>query len=65
MDVAGLIHVPLSNDLQSPLSSTPFSPFLSLDGHSNGHPNRHLDEYSDSDMDYFNNEFNGNTIKAL
>jgi len=65
MDVAGPIHVPLSDDLQSPLSSAPFSPLLPPDRHSDGHPNRHPDEYSDSDIDYFNNELNGDTIEAL
>jgi len=61
MDVAGLIHVPLSEDSQSPLSNAPLSPLLPPNRHPNGHP----DKYSDSDMDYLNNELNSDAIKAL
>jgi len=61
MDVAGLIYVPLPNDLQSPLSSAPFSPLLPPDKY----PNRYLDEYSNSDMDYLNDELDSDAIKAL
>jgi len=57
MDVAGLIHVPLSDNSQNPLSNAPFG--LPLP------PNRHPDEYSDSDMDYLDDELNSDAIKAL
>jgi superoxide dismutase len=53
--------MPLSNNLQSPLSSAPLSPLLP----SNGYPNRYLDKYSNSDMDYLNNKLNSDAIKAL
>jgi len=61
MDVAGLIYVPLFNNLQSPLSSAPLSPLLPPNGHPNGHP----DEYSNSNIDYLNNKLNSNAIMAL
>ena len=53
--------MPLSNNSQSPLSSTPPSPLLPPNGHPNGHP----DEYSNNDMDYLNNKLNSDAIKAL
>ena len=56
MDVASGIHVPLSDDSQSPLSSAPPSPLLPPDGHP--------DEL-DSDMDYLDDELDSDTIEAL
>jgi hypothetical protein len=53
--------MPLSNNLQSPLSSTPPSPLLPP----NGHPNRHPNGYFNSDMDYLNNKLDSDAIKAL
>jgi hypothetical protein len=53
--------MPLSNDLQSPLSSAPLSPLLPP----NGHPNGHLDKYSNSNIDYLNNMLDSDAIKAL
>ena len=53
--------MPLSNNLQSPLSSAPFSPLLPPNKHPNGHPN----EYSNNDIDYLNNKLNSDAIKAL
>ena len=61
MDVISLIYIPLFNDLQSLLSSIPLSPFLPP----NKHPDGHANKYSNSDMDYLNNELNSNAIKAL
>jgi hypothetical protein len=65
MDVASLIYIPLFNNLQSLLFNTPLSPFLPPNRYPNRHPNRHPDEYFNSNMDYFNNKLNSNTIKAL
>ena len=53
--------MPLSNNLQSPLSSAPLSPLLPP----NGYPNGHLDKYSNSNIDYLNNKLNSDAIKAL
>jgi hypothetical protein len=53
--------MPLSKDLQSPLSNAPFSPLLPP----NRYPNRYLDKYSNSNIDYLNNKLNSNAIKAL
>ena len=61
MDVAGLIYMPPPDDSRSPLSSAPFSPLLPPDGHLNVHP----DKYSDSDIDYLDNELDSDAIKAL
>ena len=60
MDVASGIHVPLSDDSQSPLSSAPPSPLLPPDGHPDGHP----DEL-DSDMDYLDDELDSDAVEAL
>jgi hypothetical protein len=65
MDVASLIYIPLSDNLQSPLSNTPFSPLLPPNRYLDGHPNGHLDEYSNGNIDYLNNKLNGNAIKTL
>jgi len=61
MDAASGIYVPLSNNLQSSLSSTPPSPLLPP----NGYPNRHPDGYFNSNIDYLNNELDSDAIKAL
>jgi len=61
MDTTGLIHLSLFNDLQSLLSSAPFSPLLPPNRYSDGHS----DEYSDNDMDYFDDEFNSDAIEVL
>ena len=61
MDVISLIYMPLFNNLQSPLSSIPFSPLLPP----NKHPNKHADEYFNSDIDYLDNKLNSDAIKAL
>ena len=53
--------MPLSKDLQSPLSNAPLSPLLPP----NRHPNRYLDKYSNSNIDYLNNKLNSDAIKAL
>ena len=53
--------MPLFNNLQSPLSSVPLSPFLPP----NRHPNRHPNEYSNNNIDYLNNKLNSDAIKAL
>ena len=53
--------MPLFNNLQSPLSSISFSPLLPP----NKYPDGYADKYSNSDIDYLNNKFNSNTIKAL
>ena len=53
--------MPLSNDSQSPLSSTPFSPLLPPNRHPNGHP----DEYFNNDIDYLDNKLDSDAIKAL
>ena len=57
--------MPLSDNSQSPLSSAPPSPLLPPNGYPNGHPNRYLDKYSNSNIDYLNNKFNSDAIKAL
>jgi hypothetical protein len=64
MDIVSPIHMPLFNNLQSPLSNAPFSPLLPLNKHPNKHFNKYPDKYSDGDMDYLNNKLNSNTIKA-
>jgi hypothetical protein len=61
INIAGPIHIPLLDDLQSPLSSIPFSPLPPP----NKRPNGYADEYSNNNIDYFNDEFNSNTIEAL
>ena len=61
MDIAGLIYIPLFNDLQSPLFSVPFSPLLPP----NKYPDGYTDKYSNSNMDYLNNKLNSNAIEAL
>jgi hypothetical protein len=60
MDVTSKIPVPLSNDLQSLLSSVPPNSLLPSDGY----PNRYLNE-PNSDINYLNNELDSNTIEAL
>ena len=55
------MYMPLSNNLQSPLSSAPSSPLLPP----NGHPNRYPNGYFNSDIDYLNNKLNSDAIKAL
>ena len=53
--------MPLFNNLQRPLSSVPLSPSLPL----NKHPNKYANKYFNSDMDYFNNKLNNNTINVF
>ena len=53
--------MPLFNNLQSSLFSIPFSPLLPP----NKYPNRHADKYFNSNIDYLNDKFNSNAIKAL
>ena len=55
------MYIPLSDNLQSPLSSAPPSYLPPPNGYPNGHP----DGYFNSDMDYLNNKLNSNAIKAL
>ena len=65
IDVAGGIYIPLSNNSQSPLSSTFLSPLLPPNRYFNRYPNRHPNKYSNSDMDYLNNKLDSDAIKAL
>jgi len=64
MDVTSGVYMPLSDNLQSPLSSPPPSPLLPFNGYYNGHPDGYFDK-PDSDIDDLNNELNSNAIKAL
>ena len=61
MDVVNLIHIPLFNDSQSPLSSVPFSPLLPP----NEYPDGHANKYFDNNIDYLDNKLNSDTIKAF
>ena len=65
MDIASLIYIPLFNNLQSPLFSTPFNPFLPSNKHPNKHPNKHSNRYFNNNINYLNNKLNSNTIKAF
>ena len=52
--------MPLFNNLQSPLFSVPFSSPLPFNRYSNRYLNK-----PNSNIYYFNNKLNSNTIKAL
>ncbi len=55
------MRVPLSDNLQSPLSSAPPNPLLPP----NRYPNRYLYGYFDSNIDYLDDKLNSDTIEAL
>ena len=60
MDVTNGIPVPLSDDLQSPLSNILFNSFLLF----NKYPNEYFNEHNNN-MDYFDDELNSDTIEAF
>ena len=61
MDTASRIHMPLFNNLQSPLFSAPPNSLLPP----NRYPNRHPNRYFNSNIDYLNNKLNSDAIKAF